>query len=281
MSKIVSADYNNVRNSMLALLGTGSGDQGYGQTPLSSAVSASQKVREQQWDLLRQDIQRIADHQGSSVTLSDVTTSTKIRTSIATQYQNAITNTLVPNRFNLAAGQFSDEALTSSSRSTAWNTVIVHEFNINFGSQNNARFFFNAGGTIRITPTFTKSVTDPINNDWETLISGVGTLSMNYTTFTGSSIGYYDLTTSLQQVYTRTGGSQRATYAVNDYTVFASRSAGSDIVFFRCEFRDDKGANPNFDESVQGTVANTVRMFRPSGSNVNVSAPSATTTTNL
>ena len=133
MAKIVSADYNSVRNSMLALLGTGSGDQGYGQTPLSSAVSAGQKVREAQWDLLRQDIQRIAAHQGSSIVLSDVTTSTKVVTSVATQYQSAITNTLVPNRFNLAAGQFSDEALTSSTRTANWNGVIVHEFNLNFG----------------------------------------------------------------------------------------------------------------------------------------------------
>ncbi len=274
-------DYTNLRNSMLALLGTGSGDQGYGQTPLSPVKTAGEKIRENEWDLLRQDIQRIADHQGSVVSLSDVTTSTKIRTSIATQYQNAITNTLVANRFNIAAGQFSDEALTSSTRTASWNTVIVHEFNINFGSQNNARYFFNAGGSIRITPSFSKSVADAINNDWETLIGGVGTLSMNYTTFTGTTIGYYDLTTSLQQIYTRTGGSQRATYAVNDYTVFASRSAGSDTIFFRCEFRDDKGANPNFDESVQGTVANTVRMYRPSGSNVSVAIPTATTTTNL
>lgn len=281
MSKIVSADYNNVRNSMLALLGTGSGDQGYGQTPISSAVSAGAKVREIQWDQLRQDIQRIADHQGTAVTLTDVTTTTKIRSTIATQYQNVITNSLVPNRFNLAAGQFSDEALTSSSRSAAWNSVIVHEFNVNFGSFNNARFFFNAGGSIRIRPSFSKSVNDPINNDWETLISGVGWLSMDYTNFTGSSIGYYDLTTSLQQVYTRTGGSQRVTYNVNDYTIFASRSAGGDIVFFRVEFRDDKGANPNFDESVQGNITNEVRMYRPSGSNVNVSAPSASTTINL
>jgi hypothetical protein len=281
MSKIVSADYNNVRNSMLALLGTGSGDQGYGQSPISSAVSASTKVREVQWDQLRQDIQRIADHQGTAVALTDVTTTTKIRSTIATQYQNAITNSLVPNRFNLAAGQFSDESLTSSSRSTAWNTTIVHEFNINFGSLNNARFFFNAGGSIRIRPSFTKSGATTINNDWETLIAGVGWLSLTHTTFTSSSIGYYDLTTSSQQVYTRTGGSQNATYAVNDYTILVSRNAAGSVVNFRCEFKDDKGANPNFDETVTGTVTNEARMYRPSGSNVNVTAPSAATTTNL
>lgn len=275
MSKIVSADYNNVRNSMLALLGTGSGDQGYGQTPISSAVSAGAKVREIQWDQLRQDIQRIADHQGTAVTLTDVTTTTKIRSTIATQYQNVITNSLVPNRFNLAAGQFSDEPLVSSTRTTAWNGVLQHRANINFASSDDARYFFNAGGTIRLRPSFTKAVADSINNDWETLINGVGWLSLGYTTFTGSSIGYYDLTTSWQQVYTRTGGTQSTTYAVNDYTVYFARSADGSQVFFFVEFRDDKGPNPNFDESVQGTLTHEVRMYRPSGSNVNVAAPSA------
>jgi len=281
MSKIVSADYNNVRNSMLALLGTGSGDQGYGQSPISSAVSASAKVREVQWDQLRQDIQRIADHQGTAVALTDVTTTTKIRSTIATQYQTVITNALVPNRFNLAAGQFSDEALTSSSLGSNWNGARIHSFFVNFGSFNNARYFFNAGGSIRIRPTISVVSADTITNDWNTLISGVGWLSMNYTNFTGSSIGYYDLTTSFQQVYTRTGGSQNATYAVNDYTVYAYRSAGGDIVYFQCEFRDDKGANPNFDENVQASITNEVRMYRPSGSNVNISAPSSVTTANL
>lgn len=274
-------DYTNLRNSMLALLGTGSGDQGYGQSPLSPAKTAGQKIRESEWDLLRQDIQRIANHQGTAVTLTDVTTTTKVRASVGTQYQTVITNSLVPNRFNLAAGQFSDEALTSSSRSTAWNSTIAHEFNIDFGSLNNARFFFNAGGSIRIRPLFTKSGVTTINNDWETLIGGVGWLSMNYTNFSSSSIGYYDLTTSLQQVYTRTGGSQNATYAVNDYTILVSRNVAGSVINFRCEFKDDKGANPNFDESVQGTVTNEARMYRPSGSNVNVTAPTATTTINL
>lgn len=274
-------DYTNLRNSMLNLLGTGSGDQGYGQTPLSPVKTAGQKIRESEWDLLRQDIQRIADHQGTAVTLTDVTTSTKIRSSVGTQYQTVITNSLIPNRFNLAAGQFSDEALTSSSRSTTWNTTIVHEFNVNFGSLDNARYFFNAGGTIRVRPLFTKSGATTINNDWETLIGGVGWLSLNYTTFTSSSIGYYDLTTSLTQVYTRTGGSANATYAVNDYTVLVSKNAAGSVINFRCEFKDDKGVNPLVDESVAGTVTNEARMYRPSGTNVNVTAPTATTTTNL
>lgn len=287
-SKIQTIDYNEIRNEMLLLLGTGSGDKGYGQTSFnSSSVSTGQKIKESDWDNLRADIFRIADHQGTSISLSNVTTTTKLSAATAQAYYNILTGTLTTNRFNITASQYSDEFLTSSTRTINWNSTISHYFNINFGSYDNARFFFNAGGQIRINPSFTKSNSLPINNDWETLINGVGTVVFAYTNTTVggtevSSIGFYDLTGSNQQIYTRTGGTANATYAVNDYTIRTRISGG--IVYFECEFKDDKTTvDPTWgtDEAVQGTVVNTVRMYRPSGSNVNISSPSINNTATL
>jgi len=291
-TKVLRDDYNTVRNSMLNILGAGSGDVGYGQTLFnSSAVASGTKIRAADWDNLRLDIQRIADHQGTAVTLTDVGTTTKVSASVGVQYANSLT-TLLTNRFNLAVGQFSDEALTSSTRTAGWNTTISHYFYVDFGSYDNARYYFNAGGQIRITPTFIKSTSNSINNDWENLINAVGTVYLDYTQTVGggntSSIGFYDLTTGAQQIYTRTGGAINSLYASNDYTIRAYRNAGSSIIYFECEFKDDKfTVDPTWgtDESVTGTIANTVVRRRPSAAvpinGVNAPTPTATNTTLL
>lgn len=291
-TKVLRDDYNTVRNSMLNILGSGSGDVGYGQTSFNSAaVAAGTKIRESDWDNLRKDIERISTHQGTAVTLTNVGTTTKISAAVGTQYSNALT-TLNNNRFNLAAGQYSDEALTSSSRSANWNATISHYFYVDFGSYDNARYYFNAGGQIRITPSFSKSVSNSINNDWENLINAVGTVYMDYTQTIGggstSSIGFYDLTTGAQQVYTKTGGAINSLYASNDYTIRAYRNAGGSVIYFECEFKDDKyTGDPTWgtDEVVTGTVTNTVVRRRPSAAiildGVNAPTPTATNTANL
>lgn len=298
-NKVSAADYNNVRNNFMNILGTGSGNAGYGQSSYSSARtgnSSSDKVRDADWDNLRLDIQRIAAHQGTSIiSLTDVARGSKVTSEPLVQY-NSVYTTLYNNRLNIAAGQYSDEAMTSSSRSSGWNSTISHYFNINFGSYDNARYFFNAGGNIRIRPTYSKDVSTTLNNDWEQLIGGVPWLVMNYEKTTAdavggtliSSTGFYNMPTGNTQIYTRTGGliSGAASYAVNDYTIRVRGNAASpSILYFECEFKDDKTyPDPLFpagDENVTGTVTNSVRMYRPSGSNVNISAPTTTNTVNL
>lgn len=293
-TRALRADYNTLRNTMLNILGTGSGDTGYGQTPISSEIpSGVQKIRASQWDNLRIDIQKIADHQGTSVTLTDVGTTTKISAAVGVQYNNALT-TLTANRFNIAVGQYSDESAVSSTRTQDWRTTVNHYFRFNFGTYDNARYFFNAGGQIRITPAFSKSTANgvsSINDDWDNLINNIGTVVFNYTsTFstsgngTGSSIGFYDLTGSPQQIYIRTGGNINNQYTANDYAVRAYLSGA--IIYFETSFNEDKtSANPSIppgvDEFVTGQLTSTVIQRRPSGSNVNVSSPTSANDINL
>lgn len=282
--KITAPSYNTIRNTFIDYLTTGSGDIGYGQSANSLAVAQGQKVKQTDWANLALDIRRMADHQGTAVTLPTITAGGKVSANSANLLQTAANTVIAPaNVYKLA--QFSDEALTSSSRSTSWNTTIQHIFTCTFASADAARYFFNAGSTIRITPSFAKSVATSINNDWDTLINSLGTVVFGYTNTTatgaspgtGSAIGFHDLTTSPQQIYTKTGSA----YTANDYTIRAYRNAGSNIVYFECSFNDDKGPNPNFDEAVTGTVTNTIRMYRASGSNVAVIGPTAATTQNL
>lgn len=322
-NKVKKIDYDGIYNLMIATLGTGSAATGYGQTPnsLQPNVSIGERVTRAHWANLRIDILRIAGHQGlaentnwtsgtltSIPTLPAITSTTKISAAVVNKFEDALTVLgNVANIYKLGPGQFSDEAFVSSTRTTGWNGTITHFFRINFSSANHARYFFNSGGRIRINPSFSPSASNPINNDWLELVGnntstnpGVGTLSFGHTNTTRttltsseaevSSIGFYDLTSSATQIFTRSGGTQSSFYAVNDYTVrvysnVANNSSGTaSIIYFECEFKDDKTTNnPSFgiDEQVTGTVTNTVTLRRPSGTNVDVVAPTGTNTATL
>ena len=288
--KITTVSYNAIRDTFINYLTTGvtgQPDTGYRQTASSAAVATGNKVKLSDWAALSTDIRKMANHQGTSVSLPDITTSTKISAAVANTIQTAATAVVQPGvLYNLAAGQFSDEFLISSQRTIDWNGTIRHNFSLSFADANNARYFFNTGSTIRITPGFVKSSATAINNEWETLINTLGTVVFGHTsTFatgaspgTGSSIGFHDLATFPQQIYTKIG---TGVYNANDYTIRAFRDPTATVVYFECEFKDDKGPNPNFDEIVTGTVTNSVRMFRASGSYVAVNAPSVSASVNL
>jgi hypothetical protein len=85
-----------------------------------------------------------------------------------------------------------------------------------------------------------------------------------------------------------------STYTANDFLVYArcdvanNALGGARYVYFEVYFRDNKvqtgfgfQSGPQYDEVVQGTVSDTIRMLRPSGSNVAVSGISAANSVNL
>lgn len=308
-SKIKISDYNDFYTPLYTTLGPGSGTTGYGQTLSMSptSVTTSTKISAGAWALIENDVKRLATHQGTlgSITLPDITTQIalgkKISATDITNLQDALTTvTSVSNIYSIDPGQRSDELLVSSSRSTQWKVEIDHFWTVDFGSVENARYFFNAGGTINIIPNFTKNATTLINNDWQAVIN-VGTFSFGYTNLTlngsqVSSIGFYDLTSTEQQLYTRSGNkvTGASMYSSNDMKITArcdisnNSSGGARYIYFKLYLQDLKTTSDvtwGTDEYVTGTVTNTVRMYRPTesvaGQGVVVTAPTASTTTAL
>jgi hypothetical protein len=293
-SLITPSDYNSIQSQINVLLGTGSGQNGYGQPVISSQISLGAKITALEWANLKLDILKIANHQGTQLdtaisSLPTITSGTKITANQSNLFVNSVP-VLQTNKFALA--EFSDELLVptvDSTRTANWNTTVRHFFTVTFSSINNARFFFNAGGSIRIIPGFVKSASTSINNSWDTLLNTIGAISFNHTQTTasgsspgsGSSIGFYDLTDNFQQIYTKSA----SVYTENDYTIRArcnvanNTNGGATQVLFEVYFNDNKTGN--IDENVTGTLSNSVRMYRPSGSNVNVVAPTSTTTVRL
>ena len=268
---ITANDYNTVQSRINTIMNTD-----YGQTLLSGQVAVGNTITDEQLDNLRTDITKAYAHQqGSNPTIIDVDEGDTILASHLNDYAGVMT-TVETNKYLIGAGQFTIDSGISDNRTSAWNGTLEHRVLVSFGSNTARTQFFNAGGEIRFTASQSGG-SSSINVDWRNMLSNMGTIKMNYTqttstgSGTGTSIGQQDLTGSYQQIFTKTGS---GVYAANDYTVQARNQTGA--IQFRIYFRDDKGANPQYDENVDGTLTSNVQYLRASGSNVSLPAPSFT-----
>lgn len=200
-------------NTLNAVWATGSGGLGYGQTAVAN-VAAGQSVAASNWATLINNTSSAASHQGAS--LGTVTTPTAGGT--VTYQANVVTNlqTVYGNRLN-AAAQGSTTANTATTVG-AWTDTATFTFTVTFANGDAARYFFNAGGQIKMTASH-PNTTAGINAAFNSLASATGTVvisgqnsgsrtivgtSYNGLTKVGgsgdavanSSLGYFGLTTA-------------------------------------------------------------------------------------
>lgn len=298
---IQAADYNNIRDKMVLVMGTGS--TGYGQTDLSStAVSVDQEISEVRWDNLRTDLLRARQHQtgvDETANITNAANTTLITEAIFAEY-DTFSTTITTNNRVCADNQRAVEALISSTPWTSnWNGILYHQVVVTFSSALQAKYFFNAGGQIRFTASRIGTASNTKDTEWTNMLgngttpSGMGTIFFDYTQTgtvagtaavgrqgTGGTIGFYDLTVTNQQIFITTAIA--GSYVANDYnirarvnTAFGSGTEPTTITF-TIQFRDDVGGSP--DEQVTGTLNSVCQMARPSGSNVSVTAPTPSQT---
>ena len=298
---IQAADYNSLQSRINTILGNGSASDGYGQALASAQISVGNDVTAAQMDNIRTDINKANAHQtGSNTTLGNIAVGDIIGADASgldidnltendkgfNDFLDAMT-TVETNRFVIDATQASVEAAITSTRTTAWNGVLTHEFTVSFADADTRRHFFNAGGEIRFSANLSGG-SGAKDTDWATMLSNMGTIKFNYleTTATGTgtpeAIGNYDLTSTYQKIFQKDGS---GVYAENDYNISAKEDSTS-VIRFQVEFRDDDagdqtGSGPPQDENVGGTLTSTIQQFRPTGSNVSVASPSYANTTTL
>lgn len=152
---------------------TGGTTAGYGQTAEAN-VSAGDTVTAAQWGNLVTKTANSASHQGSS--LAAVLTPAVGGT--ITYQSNIPTNltTIYTSRLN-AATQGSTTANTATTVS-AWSSNALFTHTVTFANGNAARYFFNAGGQLKITCAHSNS-TAGINLLFNNLASNVGTVVMS------------------------------------------------------------------------------------------------------
>ena len=179
---IQSVDFNNLvatnNPSINQIWGPGSSDTGYGQTAIPTVTTGS-IVTANPWQSAVSTIANIALHQGTTITPLAVPTSGSLIAFYAA-IQNNIT-TINNSRLNLAAS--GTDITSSATRTASWGQgqglpLIQSTATVTFASAAQARYFFNAGGTVRLSYSRTGGTGNPQDLAWTQLLTDVGTLGL-------------------------------------------------------------------------------------------------------
>jgi hypothetical protein len=207
---------------------------------------------------------------------------------LQTYFNNTVSaiNTLKTNRFSMAALSSQINQLVNATRITPWSSTLVHNMTFTFASENAAKAYFNAGGSFKFDWAHSGGA-DAINTSWTNFLlahTGIhfdfkgmrrnGVYKMVSPAGT-STVGFYDLTTTFQDLYRR--DRQFSTYE-NQYVAYETISDGG----MRVEARKRTSGssfiidiNVYFTETVApgevivGTTTSIVSGLKASSSNTN------------
>ena len=284
---IQAADYNSLATSVNSLWGTGSGSTGYGQSTTLSGVSSAVTVASTEWAALISRINSMRGHQSGTTYAPTAPVSGGIITYLS-DLSSTIT-TITTNK-NLANANGTD-ATTNYDNATGWYTSSQRETSITFASGDAARYFFNAGGQIRISYSLTGG-DNTKSTDWATLCTNVGTLVISANSFAKSGgggnspstyntgYGYYSLTTSYATIFQQYSTGSAGSYYANNYLQFQVKSNGTvgangdkgSVIYVNTNFIDAAVdstwpglyGNPDQVDEVHGTLRMSVTIRPPS-----------------
>lgn len=293
---ITAAQYNNLQSRIAQVLGNGSGDFGYGQTVSSSQVLALQdpnipdgdSVLAEQINNIRSDIATAFTHQtGNSLSISTFSpgdiigadesgTDLNFNTDGTFVFVNEDSNKgfndlldvmsdLETDRFIIHPSQQAEEIRASDARNSNWNGTINSVFTVSFQDADNRRYFFNAGGQIRLSGTVDLSTSTGNSFDrdegWNELIENPGQIQFNYNstnisgsttgvTFPDGAIGNNSLSSNYQIIFKKDANG--GTYG-NSYWQIEAREDSATVIRFRVTLVDD-GPESDTDTGATGGI---------------------------
>jgi hypothetical protein len=180
-SQILAADYNTFTTTAGGLndiWGTGSGDKGWGQTNFVSQTTGN-TVSATQWSTLVNNLATSGTQTNTTITSRTAPVTGNV-IGILANVQTDINN-CTTNRGNAAAsGTISSTWTGAIAKTTVTGTgtnawTITWTQTITFPSAAQARYFWNAGGLVRLDMSKSSTGTD-IDPDWNTFAGTVGTL---------------------------------------------------------------------------------------------------------
>jgi hypothetical protein len=208
-------DANSAQRRMNALFGVGWGDRGYGQSSnIINAIQPNHLIAASDWIGLRQSIFICSNFLGlniPSLPNESLFSSGTLITPTGFDWASAIsqidTARMSPNPSNL-----STSVAITDSRTTNWLNNPIFSVEVNFGTEDAARWFFNSGGKISLSSTFVPASSTPRNTSWFNLIASLGTIQFGATNTVrlgGSSgqgvlygsNGYYGLGSSTEDLF--------------------------------------------------------------------------------
>lgn len=211
--------------------GVGSGDKGYGQSSTLSTVAASNTVTATQWSTMIARLNSILTHQsgsGSGVTSPIAGNTITFLSTLSGKITDSFNN-----RLNFSSN--GTDATATGSVNTSWTTngaALTVTRTATFGSADQARYFFNAGGKLIVNFGGTNNAGNSKGNDWvdllgnklDTIIVGAYTNSRGGSggsvTSSNTALGYWNAGTSNNKILELTSNSGTADYGSNKVEVF-------------------------------------------------------------
>lgn len=213
-SSILDDEYNDFVNSSSSpfgynhFAGTGSLTYGLGQSSIST-VSAGDTINASHWNTLFTGMDNIANHVNIVLT-----TRLAVSAGDPIEIAAAVATDLASLAAEVNGGSTGATALTTSSAlqtvttgSEGWDNTATQEVSVTFSNANEMRYFFNAGGKVRVTVGATATSTSAKDTAFSALGTALGNLDIaaqastrSGTTQTlttdGFANGFYDLGTS-------------------------------------------------------------------------------------
>jgi hypothetical protein len=285
-----AAAVNHTVDNVNTLWGEGTSDKGYGETGSTlSTVSAGSTITATQWANLLNRCTAIANHQGTSLT-SITNPSTGDTISAYTALDGNITS-IFNSRGNAAANGTDITANGTVTTTSTWSTSAINEQTVTFDSADAARYFFNAGGMVRLSWSLTGG-SDAKSLEWADTLTKSGTIAITGgtatqtiagTAYTGTTkvggsgtpqtlattTGWYDLTTSYVVVYKQTADSNPYT---PNYIQVEIKATSDTVLSIKTSLIDDAADETAPDGSgtgdaldiVDGTLTQTMVVRPPS-----------------
>jgi len=171
------------------------------------------------------------------------------------------------NRFVPASVSTTTDATVQ--RLTAWTNTLTQITTWTFANEADCRAFFNGGGQLGVSASRTGGTASTQNTSWTTKLSTIGDIFLTHNTTTAGAgtiagIGFYELTTSDQQLVQYFGGT--TPYTADYIRVLAKVNSITDptVVTITTELVD--ATDNSIDDPPDGTLSINARRKQPDAS---------------
>jgi len=261
----LATDVSNPYGTGVAVMGVGSLSRGYGQTTFGATKNIGDSITANDFNNIRYDLLNASAHQigsAAALTLAGNVSGDIINSTDPNSF-STYASTIDGDRFSCHSTRKTTAAAGSNSRTSSWVSSVSATYALTFSDANQARYFWNGGGKIRIASSRTGGDASSQNTAWTNLLSSAGTQE-----FGGSAVyGWGTGSTSLYSVYSS------APYASNNYAISVNLNAaiGSATTFNFVLIWNDPyvdptpGEPPLPEDLVNGTLSYTVELTYPTG----------------
>ena len=267
---IEATHYNGFVASVNALWGTGTSNRGIGQTTTISTVSATNTITATQWSTLLDRIRSLSDHYGQDASITVDTVTNPIAGDTISAYTTLATDIGTVDSAQIAvasvAAGYQTAVTDTAVVSGTFTTTITQTDTLTFGSANEMRYFFNAGGRVSVSWTIDSGTADAKYNEWADLVTqcgsyyiynttggksgGSGTPTTNLTT-----TGFWDLGTGTTTMFKQVADTAPYTANYIQLDVSMNAAAGSSTVMtLTSTWQDDEADETSYNKNIYNVL---------------------------